>query len=122
MALADRFRLSVAADGGAHEQLPGEYTGASATVTGLLASTRYTFKVFAGNRAGFEALGRESNNVTTTSVGQPAAGVTGLRVGGVTTSSVLVTWDAPPARENVTHFRVTVAGEGVSDPPPPPSY
>lgn len=112
--LADRFSISIKADGGAYAALGLVYTGTSAVVTGLVASTAYTVKVFAGNRAGYETTGRESNSVTTTAVGQPLSGVTGLRVAGVTTFSVLITWERPPSGDNVTVFRVEQSGPGLA--------
>jgi RHS repeat-associated protein len=68
------------------------FSGATATVTGLSASTGYTFTVAAVNAAG---TGAQSSSVSvTTSEAVPGA-PSGLSVTGTTSSSVSLSWTAP---------------------------
>jgi YD repeat-containing protein len=80
-------------------------TGATATVTGLSASTAYTFTVAASNAAG---TGAQSSPVSvTTSVTAPAA-PTGLAVTATASTSVSLSWTAPPG--TVTGYDVYMGG------------
>ncbi|NOU98474.1 fibronectin type III domain-containing protein [Paenibacillus planticolens] len=76
-------------------------------VTGLTASTQYTFTVKARDAAGNVSSGT-SATVTTLAVALPNP-VTGLTVGTITSSSVQLTWTA-----NADHYEVSYSTDGTS--------
>lgn len=109
--LADRFRVERQEESGTFVFVTelGEQT--QATMTGLIALTTYTFRIFAGNLAGFESSGAVSNSVQTTAVAQPSLSVANLTVAGVTATSVRLRWDVDPA-QRVTAYRVVQSEVG----------
>jgi chitodextrinase len=105
--------------------LVGTFTGTSAAITGLTASTAYSFTVAAVNASG---TGPQSAALPITTSGATCAAVpaapTGLTASNVTSTSVILAWTAPAAGASCTisGYRVyqngtqaaTPAGTGVS--------
>ena len=79
-------------------------TGTTATVSGLTASTTYTFTVAATNSAGTGAQSSSVSATTAASGGGVPAAPTGLTVTGTTLSSVSLSWTAPAG--TVTGYKV----------------
>jgi len=80
------------------------YSGTSAVVSGLASNTSYTFSVVAVNASGQSAPSANSAAALTL-----AAAVSGVTVGTVTTTSVLLSWTAPTVTTGLTY---TVTGGG----------
>lgn len=91
--------------------LLGNVTTTSYNVTGLTASTAYTFKVVAKN-AGGSSTGA-TVNVTTQAAADttPPDPVTNLTAGTVTSSTIPVTWTLPTATD-VANFEVAYSSNG----------
>ena len=132
---ADRYKVSISREGGVYEGGEDIFMQTTGNITGLVANTTYSFKVYAGNLAGFESVGFPSPTITTDAVPQPAEKPSNLMVLGVTVDSVLLAWDAPPARQKITFFRIEksltegfgaaeaeVKNEGLLDPDWLPTY
>src|SRR6266536_1978770 len=69
-------------------------TGTSATITGLSASTTYSFTVSATNSAGESAQSAPVSATTSSGSTSPPPTPTGLTVTGTTSSSVSLSWNA----------------------------
>jgi chitinase len=87
-------------------------TGTTATITGLAASTTYSFTVIAVNSAG-DSPASSAVSATTSGGGTTApAAPTGLTVTGTTSSSVSLSWTAPSG--TVTGYNVDENGSQVA--------
>jgi chitodextrinase len=87
-------------------------TGTSYTATGLKASTAYTFAVAAFDSAGSSPETRPLS--VTTPAGLVPAAPTDLTSSNLTSSSVVVSWSAPPAPAGATLSSYTVLNDGVA--------
>ncbi len=79
-------------------------SGTTATVSGLTASTTYTFKVAATNSAGTGAQSSSVSATTAASGGTVPGAPTGLTVTGTTSGTVSLSWTAPSG--TVTGYKV----------------
>ena len=90
----------------------GTVTGTSYTATGLKASTAYTFAVAAFDSAGSSP---ETNPLSvTTAAGLVPTAPTDLTSSNLTSSSVVLSWSAPPAPAGATLSGYTVLNDGVA--------
>jgi chitodextrinase len=89
-------------------------TGTTATVSGLAASTTYTFAVSATNSAGESAKSASVSATTGSGTGSPPPAPTGLTVTGVTTSSVSLSWTGSSGATGYNVYRGTTKVTSVS--------
>jgi chitinase len=90
----------------------GTVTGTSYTATGLRASTAYTFAVSAFDSAGSSP---QTNPLSvTTAAGLVPTAPTDLTSSNLTSSSVVLSWSAPPAPAGATLSSYTVLNDGVA--------
>jgi chitodextrinase len=82
-------------------------TGTSATITGLAASTTYSFQVSATNSAGESAKSGAVSATTSSGTGTPPPTPTGLTVTGVTSTSVSLAWNASAGATGYKVYRGT---------------
>lgn len=91
----------------------GTTSALNGTITGLVASTSYDFRVFATNAAG---QGGNSNVVTASTIALPSVPgqVQGVAAGSPTGSSILVSWQAPATGGAPTGYQVQFKLSGAS--------
>ena len=92
---ADRYKIRVSENGGAYVDRGDIFMSTRGNISQLQANTTYSFKVYAGNFAGFDVVGFESRRITTEFVSQPTESPVNLRILGLSVTSVLLGWDAP---------------------------
>ena len=109
---ADRYKIRVSENGGAYVDRGDIFMSTRGNISQLQANTTYSFKVYAGNFAGFDVVGFESRRITTDFVSQPTEAPVNLRILGLTVTSVLLGWDAPAKDMKVTSFRVEKSTSG----------
>jgi mannan endo-1,4-beta-mannosidase len=83
----------------------GTSTSASTTVTSLVASTSYDFRVFASNGAGSGATSAVLTLSTTATLALPGQ-TQGVSLSGATSNSIVVSWQAPSSGGPPTSYQV----------------